>query len=147
VGNGGEDGWFWKIVLVHCVGPLTFPKGQLILPTEIRLRDNIEPGQEFEIERIDHASIAYCPESRLQLSITELHDNLRSSVVPAQAGTQRLPLEGATGSPPPRGRRSFGCLTSRNCVELNNEGLVDWLLACPKKNYFVPIESEPTDAL
>jgi len=28
-------------------------KGQLILPAEIRQRDNIEPGQEFEVERID----------------------------------------------------------------------------------------------
>lgn len=28
-----------------------------------------------------------------------------------------------------------------------NEGLVDWLLACPEKDYFVPIESESTDAL
>jgi AbrB family looped-hinge helix DNA binding protein len=28
-----------------------------------------------------------------------------------------------------------------------NEGLVDWLLACPEKNFFVPIESESTDTL
>lgn len=28
-----------------------------------------------------------------------------------------------------------------------NEGIVDWLLACPSKGYFVPIESESTDAL
>lgn len=28
-----------------------------------------------------------------------------------------------------------------------NEGLVDWLLACPEKDFFVPIESESTDAL
>ena len=28
-----------------------------------------------------------------------------------------------------------------------NEGLTDWLLACPVKGYFVPIESESTDAL
>jgi AbrB family looped-hinge helix DNA binding protein len=27
------------------------------------------------------------------------------------------------------------------------EGLVDWLLACPEKSYFVPIESESTDVL
>jgi len=26
-----------------------------------------------------------------------------------------------------------------------NEGVVDWLLACPEKGYFVPIESESTD--
>ena len=25
-----------------------------------------------------------------------------------------------------------------------NEGLVDWLLACPEKGFFVPIESETT---
>jgi AbrB family looped-hinge helix DNA binding protein len=69
-------------------------KGQLILPAEIRQRDNIEPGQEFEVERIDR-------------------------------GEYRL----LRREPPP------------------NEGLVDWLLACPEKGYFVPIESESTDAL
>ena len=29
----------------------------------------------------------------------------------------------------------------------SNEGLVDWLLACPEKGFFVPIESESTDTL
>jgi hypothetical protein len=28
-----------------------------------------------------------------------------------------------------------------------NEGLVDWLLACPQKGYFVAIDSESTDTL
>jgi len=28
-----------------------------------------------------------------------------------------------------------------------NEGAVDWLLACPHKDYFVPIDSESTDEL
>jgi len=28
-----------------------------------------------------------------------------------------------------------------------NEGVVDWLLACPAKGFFVPIESESTDQL
>jgi AbrB family looped-hinge helix DNA binding protein len=28
-----------------------------------------------------------------------------------------------------------------------NEGVVDWLLACLKKGFFVPIESESTDTL
>lgn len=28
-----------------------------------------------------------------------------------------------------------------------NEGLVEWLLACPEKGFFVPIESEGTDTL
>ena len=28
-----------------------------------------------------------------------------------------------------------------------NEGLVDWLLACPGKDFFVPIQSESTDEL
>ena len=69
-------------------------KGQIILPAELRQRDNIEPGQEFEVERIDR-------------------------------GEYRL----LRREPPP------------------NEGLVDWLLACPEKGYFVPIESESTDTL
>ena len=69
-------------------------KGQLILPAEIRQRDNVVPGQEFEVERIDR-------------------------------GEYRL----LRRQPPP------------------NEGLVDWLLACPEKGYFVPIESESTNTL
>jgi hypothetical protein len=28
-----------------------------------------------------------------------------------------------------------------------NKGLVEWLLACPDKDFFVPIESESTDTL
>jgi AbrB family looped-hinge helix DNA binding protein len=28
-----------------------------------------------------------------------------------------------------------------------NEGVVDWLLACPEKGFFVPIESESTDSV
>lgn len=28
-----------------------------------------------------------------------------------------------------------------------NQGLVDWLLACPDKGFFVAIESESTDTL
>lgn len=69
-------------------------KGQIVLPAEIRRMDGIEPGQEFDIERIDRGEY-----------------RLRRSEPPA------------------------------------NEGLVDWLLACPEGGYFVPIESESTDAL
>lgn len=29
----------------------------------------------------------------------------------------------------------------------SNQGLVDWLLNCPEKGYFVPIDSESTDKL
>jgi AbrB family looped-hinge helix DNA binding protein len=32
-------------------------------------------------------------------------------------------------------------------IEPRNEGLVDWLLSCPDKGYFVSIESESTDTL
>ncbi len=69
-------------------------KGQIILPADIRRRDGIEAGQEFEVERIDR-------------------------------GEYRL----VRRAPRP------------------NEGVVDWLLACPDKGFFVPIESESTDAL
>jgi AbrB family looped-hinge helix DNA binding protein len=69
-------------------------KGQIVLPAEIRHRDRIEPGQEFEVERVDR-------------------------------GEYRLTRR----SPPP------------------NQGVVDWLLACPEKDFFVPIESESTDTL
>lgn len=69
-------------------------KGQIVLPAELRQRDNIEAGQEFEVERLDRGDYRIVRQS-----------------VPA------------------------------------NEGLVDWLLACPEKDYFIPIESESTDTL
>ena len=69
-------------------------KGQIVLPAELRQRDSIEAGQEFEVERLD------ADEYRLR------------RVAPAP-----------------------------------NEGLVDWLLDCPVKGYFVPVESESTDTL
>jgi len=28
-----------------------------------------------------------------------------------------------------------------------NEGAIDWLLACPRKGFFVPVHSESTDTL
>ncbi len=28
-----------------------------------------------------------------------------------------------------------------------NKGLVDWLVACPEKNWFTPVESESTDRI
>lgn len=28
-----------------------------------------------------------------------------------------------------------------------NDGAVDWLLSCPQKDFFVPIDSESTDSL
>jgi len=67
-------------------------KGQIILPAEFRLQDDIHPGQEFKVYRIG------CGEYLL-----------------------------VRREPPA------------------NEGLVDWLLACPEKEFFVPIESESTD--
>ncbi|HEX8690070.1 MAG TPA: AbrB/MazE/SpoVT family DNA-binding domain-containing protein [Solirubrobacterales bacterium] len=69
-------------------------KGQIVLPAELRQRDGIEAGQEFEVERVD-------------------------------AEEYRL----------------------RRIASAPNQGLVDWLLACPQKGYFVPIESESTDTL
>ena len=29
----------------------------------------------------------------------------------------------------------------------SNQGLIDWLLTCPQKGYFVAVESEPTATL
>lgn len=69
-------------------------KGQIVIPAEMRQEDGIEPGQEFEIERVER-------------------------------GEYRLVRLG-----PPA-----------------NEGVVDWLLSCPEKGYFTPIESESTDTL
>jgi AbrB family looped-hinge helix DNA binding protein len=69
-------------------------KGQIVLPVEIRERDNVKAGQQFEVQRLDRG--------RYKLVRRE----------------------------PP-----------------DNEGLVDWLLACPVKGFFVPIDSESTDTL
>jgi AbrB family looped-hinge helix DNA binding protein len=69
-------------------------KGQIVLSAEIRQQDGIEPGQEFEVERIN---------------------------------------------------RSVYRLVRRQ--HRPNAGLVDWLLACPEKGFFVPIESESTGRL
>lgn len=69
-------------------------KGQIVLPAEFRIQDGIEPGQEFDVQRIER-------------------------------GEYRL----VRRNPPA------------------NEGLVDWLLGCPEKDFFVPIESESTDTL
>lgn len=69
-------------------------KGQIVLPAELRQQDGIEPGQEFEVERLDR-------------------------------GDYRLVRRAAHA----------------------NEGLVDWLLACPVKDFFIAIDSESTDTL
>jgi len=69
-------------------------KGQIVLPAELRAQDQIESGQEFDIERLDRG------EYRL---------------------TRRAPRP--------------------------NGGVVEWLLACPEKDFFVAIESESTDSL
>jgi AbrB family looped-hinge helix DNA binding protein len=65
-------------------------KGQIVLPAELRQQDRIEPGQEFDVERLN-------------------------------AGEYRLV------------RRT-----------VPSSGAVDWLLACPEKDFFAPIESEST---
>jgi bifunctional DNA-binding transcriptional regulator/antitoxin component of YhaV-PrlF toxin-antitoxin module len=69
-------------------------KGQIVLPAQFRQMDCVQPGQEFDVERLDR-------------------------------GDYRL----IRRTPPP------------------NEGAIDWLLACPQKDFFVPIDSESTDSL
>lgn len=69
-------------------------KGQIVLPAELRRRDRIEVGQQFDIERIDRG------EYRL---------------------VRRQPA--------------------------TSEGAIDWLLSCPAKGYFTPIDSDSTDSL
>jgi len=69
-------------------------KGQIVLPAALRRMDHVEPGQDFDVERVDR-------------------------------GGYRLVRRTA----PP------------------NEGVIDWLLACPQKDFFVPVKSALTDAL
>jgi AbrB family looped-hinge helix DNA binding protein len=68
-------------------------KGQIVLPAELRQRDRIAAGQEFEVERLDRGDYRLVRRAR------------------------------------------------------PNEGAVAWLLACPAKGFFVPVESESTDTL
>jgi AbrB family looped-hinge helix DNA binding protein len=69
-------------------------RGQLVLPAELRQKDGIKAGEQFDVQRIDR-------------------------------GEYRLVRMESPA----------------------NQGLVDWLISCPAKGYFVPIESESTDAL
>ncbi len=69
-------------------------KGQIVLPAEFRHADRIEPGQEFDVERLDRGDYRFVRRA----------------------------------APP-------------------NDGAIDWLLSCPQKGFFVPVESESTDTL
>ena len=69
-------------------------KGQIVLPAKFRQMDGIKPGQELDVERLDH-------------------------------GDYRLVLR-----PIP-----------------HDADAIDWLLSCPRKGFFVPIDSESTDTL
>jgi bifunctional DNA-binding transcriptional regulator/antitoxin component of YhaV-PrlF toxin-antitoxin module len=42
-------------------------------------------------------------------------------------------------------RLDCGEFRLKRCSAEPNEGLVDWLLACPEKGFFVPPTSESTD--
>lgn len=77
-----------------CMKTTVSSRGQIVLPAELRQLDRVEPGQEFDVERLDR-------------------------------GDYRLVRRAAP----------------------QNEGAVDWLFACPEKDFFVPIGSESTDAL
>ena len=69
-------------------------KGQIVLPAEFRQIDSVEPGQVFDVERLERGEYLL---------------------------VRRV-------APP-------------------NEGAIDWLLACPQKDFFAPIDSDSTDAL
>ena len=84
----------WVRRYLTYVKTIVSSKGQIVLPAEFRHTDRIEPGQEFDVERLDR-------------------------------GDYRLVRRAA----PP------------------NEGAIDWLLSCPQKGFFVPVDSELTDTL
>lgn len=44
------------LVMVQTWKVLVSTRGQLVLPAELRARDDIQPGQEFEIERLDRGA-------------------------------------------------------------------------------------------
>ena len=41
-------------------------KGQIVLPAEFRQMDRIEPGQEFEVERLDPLPLPRTPEPQAE---------------------------------------------------------------------------------
>jgi AbrB family looped-hinge helix DNA binding protein len=47
-------------------------KGQIILPAEIRRRDRVQPGQEFEVERIGRGEYRLKRKARLNEGLVEL---------------------------------------------------------------------------
>ena len=57
--------------------------------------------------------------------------------LPIGAAAQNMQPDPAQGGVPSLVRRAA----------TPNDGAVDWLLACPEKGFFVPIESESTDTL
>ena len=69
-------------------------RGQIVLPADFRQMDGVKPGQEFDVERLDHGDYRFVRRASPQ-----------------------------------------------------NEGAIDWLLACPQKDFFVSVDSESTDAL
>jgi bifunctional DNA-binding transcriptional regulator/antitoxin component of YhaV-PrlF toxin-antitoxin module len=77
-----------------CMKTTVSSKGQIVLPAEFRQMDRVEPGQEFDVERLDRGDYRFVRRSARQ-----------------------------------------------------NEGAIDWLLACPQKDFFVPIDSESTEEL
>ena len=83
-----------KSYILQAMKTVISTKGQLVLPAELRQRDGVAPGQEFEIDRLG-------------------------------PGVYRLARTGAAA----------------------NSGLVDLLLACPEKGWFVPVPSESTAEL
>lgn len=80
-----------KLTILHFMKTVISTKGQLVLPAELRQRDEVVPGQEFDVERLG-------------------------------PGVYRL---ARAGTP-------------------ENSGLVDWLLSCPEKDWFVQVASEST---
>jgi AbrB family looped-hinge helix DNA binding protein len=44
-------------------------------------------------------------------------------------------------------RLDCGDYRLKRCSAPSNEGVVDWLLSCPEKGFFAPVESESTDTL
>jgi AbrB family looped-hinge helix DNA binding protein len=64
-------------------------KGQIVLPAEIRERDGIVPGQQFEVERLEAGQ--YLLRRQPNGDNTGMIDWLRSC--PAQDWFQRIPSE------------------------------------------------------
>ena len=79
----------------------------------------------------------------------KLHADVPAGLSPGVVHLFVLPVEADQGDPSESGQEFEVQRADRGEYRLvpANGGTVDWLLACPEKDFFVPIPSESTDTI